>query len=48
LDGNDIGVVGLAVMGRNLALNIADRGFGVAVFNRTSSVTDDLAAGLEP
>ncbi len=31
----DVGVVGLAVMGSNLALNIADKGFEVAVFNRT-------------
>lgn len=35
----DVGVVGLAVMGSNLALNIADKGFNVAVFNRTFSVT---------
>ena len=48
MDGNDIGVVGLAVMGRNLALNIADKGFAVAVFNRTGSVTDELAATLRP
>jgi len=36
----DIGVVGLAVMGRNLALNIADHGFRVAVYNRTVSKVD--------
>ena len=30
-----IGVVGVAVMGRNLILNMADHGFRVAVFNRT-------------
>lgn len=35
----DVGVVGLAVMGSNLALNIADKGFEVAVFNRTWAKT---------
>lgn len=35
----DVGVVGLAVMGSNLALNIADKGFKVAVFNRTWATT---------
>jgi 6-phosphogluconate dehydrogenase len=32
----DIGLIGLAVMGENLALNIADHGFKVAVYNRTT------------
>ena len=32
----DIGLIGLAVMGENLALNIADHGFKCAVFNRTT------------
>jgi 6-phosphogluconate dehydrogenase len=36
----DVGVVGLAVMGSNLALNIADKGFNVAVFNRTFATTE--------
>lgn len=40
----DAGVVGLAVMGQNLALNIADHGFQVAVYNRTTSVTDEMLA----
>ncbi len=40
----DIGLIGLAVMGRNLALNLADRGYRVAVFNRTARVTDDFVA----
>jgi 6-phosphogluconate dehydrogenase len=40
----DVGVIGLAVMGRNLALNLADHGFRVAVYNRTPSVTDDFVA----
>ena len=30
-----IGVVGMAVMGKNLALNIESRGYKVAIFNRT-------------
>jgi 6-phosphogluconate dehydrogenase len=36
----DIGLVGLAVMGQNLVLNMADHGFKVAVYNRTTSVTE--------
>jgi 6-phosphogluconate dehydrogenase len=48
LTGNDIGVVGLAVMGRNLALNIADRGFAVAAYNRSDEATRSLVASLEP
>ncbi len=35
----DIGLIGLAVMGQNLALNIADHGYRVAVFNRTAERT---------
>ena len=31
----DVGLIGLAVMGQNLALNMADHGFEMAVFNRT-------------
>jgi 6-phosphogluconate dehydrogenase len=38
----NIGVVGMAVMGRNLALNIESRGFTVAVFNRSPDKTRDL------
>jgi 6-phosphogluconate dehydrogenase len=38
----DIGLVGLAVMGQNLALNLADHGYAVAVYNRTTAVTDDF------
>ena len=41
----DIGLIGLAVMGENLALNIASRGFSIAVFNRTQSVTDAFTSG---
>jgi 6-phosphogluconate dehydrogenase len=36
----DVGVVGLAVMGQNLALNLADHGYRVAVHNRTTAVTE--------
>jgi 6-phosphogluconate dehydrogenase len=39
-----IGVVGLAVMGRNLALNIESRGHAVSVFNRTREKTEELIA----
>jgi 6-phosphogluconate dehydrogenase len=38
----DIGLIGLAVMGQNLALNMNDHGFTVAVFNRTVSKVDDF------
>jgi 6-phosphogluconate dehydrogenase len=38
----DIGLVGLAVMGQNLVLNMNDHGFTVAVFNRTSSKVDEF------
>ncbi|WP_419155154.1 NADP-dependent phosphogluconate dehydrogenase [Weissella minor] len=38
----DFGVVGLAVMGRNLALNVESRGYKVAVYNRSSERTKDL------
>ena len=41
----DIGMIGLAVMGENLALNMESRGYRVAVFNRTTSVVDHFMAG---
>ena len=41
----DIGLIGLAVMGENLALNIESKGFSIAVFNRTVSKVDDLING---
>jgi 6-phosphogluconate dehydrogenase len=41
----DIGLIGLAVMGQNLALNMNDHGFKVAVFNRTTSKVDDFMTG---
>lgn len=39
-----IGVVGMAVMGRNLALNIESRGYSVALYNRTGSKTEEVLA----
>jgi 6-phosphogluconate dehydrogenase len=44
----DVGLVGLAVMGANLALNMADHGFKVAVYNRTTSVTEAFIAENPP
>src|SRR5210317_1886967 len=41
----DIGLIGLAVMGENLVLNIESNGFTVAVFNRTTSKVDDFVGG---
>ena len=41
----DIGLIGLAVMGQNLVLNMNDKGFSVAVYNRTVSKIDDFLAG---
>lgn len=41
----DIGLIGLAVMGQNLVLNMNDHGYKVAVFNRTVSKVDDFLAG---
>lgn len=39
-----IGVVGMAVMGKNLALNIESRGYSVALYNRTGSKTEEVLA----
>ncbi len=41
----DFGLIGLAVMGENLALNVESRGYRVAVFNRTTSKVDEFIAG---
>ncbi len=41
----DIGLIGLAVMGENLVLNMESKGFSVAVFNRTTEVTERFAQG---
>lgn len=42
-----IGVIGLAVMGRNLALNIESRGYGVSVFNRSAEKTEEMLKEAE-
>jgi 6-phosphogluconate dehydrogenase len=41
----DIGLIGLAVMGQNLILNMADHGFQVAAYNRTTQKVDEFMAG---
>ncbi len=41
---SDIGLVGLAVMGQNLALNIADHGFRISVYNRTTETMEKFVA----
>jgi len=41
----DIGLIGLAVMGENLVLNMESKGFTVAVYNRTVSKVDDFVTG---
>ncbi len=40
----NVGLIGLGVMGKNLVLNLADHGYRVAVYNRTTSVTDEFIA----
>ncbi|HAA59794.1 MAG TPA: phosphogluconate dehydrogenase (NADP(+)-dependent, decarboxylating) [Planctomycetaceae bacterium] len=42
---HDIGLIGLAVMGQNLVLNMASRGYSVGVFNRTTTTTDEFIGG---
>ncbi len=44
----DIGVIGLAVMGQNLVLNMSDHGYSVAVYNRSRDKTDRFLADLAP
>lgn len=43
MDKPQIGVIGMAVMGKNLALNIESRGYTVAIYNRTGSKTEAVA-----
>lgn len=45
MDKADIGVVGLGVMGHNLALNLERHGYKVAIYNRTAEKTHDFLAG---
>ena len=40
----DVGVIGMAVMGSNLARNLARNGYSVALYNRTTSKTDSVVA----
>ncbi|MGJ8514369.1 NADP-dependent phosphogluconate dehydrogenase [Carnimonas bestiolae] len=40
----EIGVIGMAVMGKNLALNIESRGYTVSIFNRSRGKTDEVIA----
>ena len=42
---SDFGLIGLAVMGQNLVLNVASRGFSVSVYNRSADVTEAFVAG---
>ena len=44
---SQIGLIGLAVMGQNLALNIARKGFATSVYNRTYKKTQDFTSGLQ-
>lgn len=41
----DIGLIGLAVMGENLVMNMESRGFTVAVYNRTAERVDNFVNG---
>ncbi len=43
---HDIGLVGLAVMGQNLVMNMANKGFSVGVYNRTVETTHEFINGL--
>ena len=42
----DFGLIGLAVMGENLALNVESRGYKMAVFNRTTEKVDNLTMAV--
>ena len=46
MPGQAFGVIGLEVMGRNIALDIGHNGFPVAVFNRTYSKAEDFINGV--
>ncbi|MFM8593759.1 MAG: NAD(P)-binding domain-containing protein, partial [Chloroflexota bacterium] len=46
--GRHVGLVGLAVMGANLAQNIARNGFPISVYNRTRSRTDEVMSEVGP
>ena len=42
----DLGLIGLAVMGQNLVLNMVRNGFRLAVYNRTAARTEEFMSGL--
>ncbi len=44
---HDIGLIGLAVMGQNLVLNIANHGFSIGVYNRTTQTMEEFVGGLK-
>ena len=46
MSNHDIGLIGLAVMGQNLVMNMANKGFNVAVYNRTTEKMTDFVNGL--
>ena len=43
---HDIGLIGLAVMGQNLVMNMANKGFSIAVYNRTTATMEEFINGL--
>lgn len=43
---HEIGLIGLAVMGQNLVLNMANSGFSVGVWNRTTNTTDEFESSI--
>ena len=45
MEKSDIGLIGLAVMGQNLVLNMSDHGYSVTVYNRTTAKVDDFLNG---
>jgi len=46
MSNHDIGLIGLAVMGQNLVMNMANKGFNVAVYNRTTEKMTEFIDGL--
>ncbi|HEY8348542.1 MAG TPA: NAD(P)-binding domain-containing protein, partial [Clostridia bacterium] len=42
MEKQDIGVIGLAVMGKNLAMNIESKGYSVSVYNRSREKTNEM------
>ncbi|MEZ6050862.1 MAG: NAD(P)-binding domain-containing protein [Planctomycetaceae bacterium] len=44
---HDIGLIGLAVMGRNLVLNIANHGYSIGVYSRTTETMEEFVGGLK-